>query len=65
MPAGQKPLVIRYQSGTAVQHSSIAAADAPESSAAASQQRRAAQGDPYDPSAKPAAAGAAASRPAR
>ncbi|KAL3163074.1 hypothetical protein ABBQ32_009494 [Trebouxia sp. C0010 RCD-2024] len=69
--AGQKPLVLRYQSGSPVQPSgtaaaaAAAAAEAPDSSSAASPQRRPPQGDPNDPTAKPGGTGAGASRAAR
>ena len=54
VPAGQKPLVIRYQSGTATQPSSSAAAEGGDASAAALQ-RRGSSGaaDPSEPAKPP------------
>lgn len=63
--AGQKPLVLRYQSGSAVQPSGTAAAEAQDISTTALPLRRPPQGDPNDPTAKSGAAGAGASGPAR
>ena len=61
--AGQKPLVLRYQSGTAMQPSGTAAAEAHDTSAAASPPRRPPQGEANDPTAKPGPAGAGAGTP--
>ena len=63
--AGQKPLVLRYQSGTAMPPSGTAAGEAQDTSTAASPTGRPLQGDPHDPTAKPGAAGAGTPRPAR
>ena len=63
--AGQKPLVLRYQSGTAMQPIGSAAAEAQDTSTAALPLRRPPQGEPSDCPAKPGAAGAGVPRPAR
>jgi len=54
MPAGQKPLVIRYQSGTAMQPSSSATAQGGDATAAALQRRGSlGAADPSEPAKAP------------
>ncbi len=54
VPAGQKPLVIRYQSGTATQPSSSATAEGGDASAVALQRRGSlGAADPSEPAKAP------------